>query len=119
MKKALSALLALIIVFGLSVAAFAQDEHSHEFVCVEITEDHHSYACECGEKYTEAHDFSAWKDDNNSGLFISGTHTAVCETCGFEKTQRVWGSSKFFHPFFELYYVIRDFVFSVIDKLAA
>lgn len=119
MKKVLSAVLSLVILFGLSLSAFAQDEHSHEFVCTAVTEDNHTYACECGEQYTEAHEFSGWQYNDDNGLFTSGTHSAVCAACGFEKTERVWGSSKFFHPFFELYYVLREFVFSVTDKLLA
>ncbi len=120
MKKLISAILCIIIALSAGITAFAQDDgHTHEFICVKIDEENHYFACECGEEYSETHSFCEWKDNNDAGLFTSGTHTASCEECGFEKTEKVIGSSVFFHPYFELYYVLRDFVFGLIDKLLA
>ncbi len=119
MKKFISTLLALIICSAFCIAAAAQDniEHTHLFLCVSVSEDGHTCVCECGELLTEDHTFTDWQSNNDNGLFTSGTRTAVCTGCGFEKTERVIGSSVFFHPFFELYYVLKDFVISIIDRL--
>ena len=119
MKRFISALMALIICSASCIAAAAQDDeqHVHSFKCISVSEDYHTYSCECGEKITESHTFSPWQSNNDNGLFTSGTQTAVCSGCGFEKTERVSGSSVFFHPFFELYYVLKDFLISIIDRL--
>lgn len=119
MKKALSAVLSLIMLFGLSVVSFAQDGHIHEYSCVQVNEDDHILVCECGDELTQAHSFSDWRDNNDSGLFTNGTQTAVCGVCGFEKTEKIPGSSTLFHPFFELYYVLKDFAQRIIDWLIA
>lgn len=119
MKKFVSIFLSLIICCGFCISSAAQnyEEHVHSFECISVSEDYHTYACECGEILTEDHTFTDWQSNNDNGLFTSGTRTAVCTGCGFEKTERVIGSSVFFHPFFELYYVLKDFVISIIDRL--
>ena len=119
MKRFVSALLVLITCLSFFIGAAAQDdaEHMHSFECISVSEDYHTYSCECGEEFTEEHTFTDWQSNNDNGLFTSGTQTAVCTGCGFEKTEKVIGSSVFFHPFFELYYVLKDFVMSIIDRL--
>ena len=118
MKKILSILVVVMMILLSATAAFAADgEHDHEFICTAVNETQHTFTCQCGETYTEDHAFSDWIDNQNSGLFTPGTHSAVCGGCGFEKTERMWGSSTFFHPFFELYYLLKDFIVSSVDKL--
>lgn len=119
MKRIISAFLALMICSAFCIAAAAQndEEHVHSFECISVSEEEHTYSCECGEEFTEEHTFTDWQSNNDNGLFTSGTQTAVCTVCGFEKTEKVVGSSVFFHPFFELYYVIKEFVISIIDRL--
>ena len=117
MKKFLSVFLSVVFAFMLCQTVFAQDGHVHSFICVKVDEISHTYSCECGKEFTEEHTFTDWQSNNDNGLFTSGTQTAICTGCGFEKTEKVIGSSVFFHPFFELYYVLKDFVMSIINRL--
>ena len=78
MKRFVSALLVLITCLSFFIGAAAQDdaEHMHSFECISVSEDYHTYSCECGEEFTEEHTFTDWQSNNDNGLFTSGTQTA-------------------------------------------